>query len=380
MSHQKMNTAVEPLRDLLREVLGRLDTLESKVGITSVPSNSTTTSTTTGTTNTSHPLSSTSSHSVSKATVGGATVTSSTAANTNSLPSVGVPASVKAYDEMVLKTIQSFCALCNDELSTEFVPITNYIVQAFDGIRTMIVLASRSKPPVDEYKQPNDYIAFIQPHIQPTMVALQEIRSYQKMDRKYDIHMKAIYEFITCVSWVYMYNVPSPHIAPLPVPFVKECMSSATFWCNRIRKDHKDNAAYNQFCDTMKQFFMQLIEYISTYHLTGLTFHPKGISLAEAAIRYADEHNNVTIATTTTGSGITSTLTTGNINNTNTGGGGDMVEDGTTTTGSPKRTGPHPTLGSNVIVGGNVVGIIGELSKRTNADGTSAATGLKKVR
>jgi hypothetical protein len=51
-----------------------------------------------------------------------------------------------------------------------------------------------------------------------------------------------------------------------------------------------------------------------------------------------------------------------------------------TTTGSPKRTGPHPTLGSNVIVGGNVAGIIGELSKRKNADGTSAATGLKHVR
>ena len=56
------------------------------------------------------------------------------------------------------------------------------------------------------------------------------------------------------------------------------------------------------------------------------------------------------------------------------------TEGATTTTGSPKRTGPHPTLGSNVIVGGNVAGIIGELSKRTNADGTSAATGLKHVR
>ena len=267
--------------------------------------------------------------------------------------------------------------------------IADLILRAWDtGIRSMIVLASRSKPPLDEMKDPQLYTSLIQPHIQSTILAVQEVRAMKKMDRKYDIHMKAINELISCVSWVYMYNVPSPHQAPLPVPFLKECMSSSVFWLNRIRKDHKDNTSFLQFCDTMKPIFTGLIEYVQTYHTSGLSFHSKGISLAEAAIRYTDELNQMVTT------GAAAAADTGSTVAVDTVGNKDVVSTSTTmpstvttasktestsTTGSPKRTGPHPTLGSNVIVGGNVAGIIGELSNRKNADGTSAATGLKHV-
>ncbi len=165
-------------------------------------------------------------------------------------------------------------------------------------------------------------------------------------------------------------------------------MISSVFWLNRIRKDYKDEPAYLLFCDTMKPIFTGLIDYVNTYHSIGLTFNPKGISLAEAAIRYTDEINQDVSPAAADGAGVGAGAA-----GTGTTGGNLEVEPATTTaatvtaslneggtTSSPKRTGPHPTLGSNVIVGGNVAGIIGELGKRTNADGTSAATGLKHVR
>jgi hypothetical protein len=309
-----------------------------------------------------------------------------------------VPASVQAYDTYVQTCVVPFCTVCQEQIP-DLQVVAHYLLQAWDtGIRTMIVLASRSKPPLEEMKDPQHYVALIQPHIQSTITAVQEIRAMKKIDRKYDIHMKAIYELISSVSWVYLYNVPSPHLGSLPVPFLKECMSSTIFWLNRIRKDHKDNPSYIQFCDTMKPICTGLIEYVQTYHTTGLTFYPKGISLAEAAIRYTDETTSImtgesTSTAATAAAAIDTTTVTGNQDvgaiSTST---GTTTNEGVVTTtltatttttgssGSPKRTGPHPTLGSNVIVGGNVAGIIGELSKRTNADGTSAATGLKHVR
>ena len=288
---------------------------------------------------------------------------------------------------MLFRSVQTclvpFCTLCRETIP-DLQDTADLIFQAWNtGIRTMIVLAARSKPPVDEMKQPQEYVAVLQPHIQATVKAVQEIRNNKKIDRKYDIHMKAIYELISCVSWIYLYNVPSPYQGSLPVPFLQECMISSVFWLNRIRKDYKDNTSYLQFCDAMKPIFTGLMEYVKTYHTTGLTFNPKGISLAEAAIRYTDE----SIATTggdaeggsmETAGGISSVAGNKEVVPSS---GQPSLTDGSSMSGSsPKRTGPHPTLGSNVIVGGNVAGIIGELSKRTTADGTSAATGLKRVR
>ena len=301
-------------------------------------------------------------------------------------------ASVKAYDAYVQTCVVPFCTVCH-EVMPDLQSIADLILRAWEtGIRTMIVLASRSKPPIDEMKDPQQYVTLLQPHIAATIMAVQEIRAMNKIDRKYDIHMKAIYELISCVSWVYMYNVPSPHQGPLPVPFLQECMSSSVFWLNRIRKDHKDNTAYLQFCDAMKPIFTGLMEYVKTYHSTGLTFQPKGISLAEAAIRYTDEMNVTTAGATgdAMATADATMMSEANGNQTNVAASTSTIPSSTGTsttegstippTGSPKRTGPHPTLGSHVIVGGNAAGIMGELSKRKNADGSSAATGLKHVR
>jgi adenylyl cyclase-associated protein len=212
------------------------------------------------------------------------------------------------------------------------------LTQAFAGVRTVIVLASRAKAPTD------DLSVALTPHLTTTHQAVQQIRGL-KLKRDWDRHVKAVTEMLAGLSWV-LQKAPKQ----LPSSVTKESLGSAEFWTNRIRKDYKgpekEDSVQLAFCDGIKQVLTGLTAYIEEYHKTGLTFNPRGVSLAEAAIVLADEDEPRRISRLDPGK-------------------------------SPavKR---HPTLGTGT--GGNIAGIIGELSKRTSNDGTSAATGLKHVR
>lgn len=229
-----------------------------------------------------------------------------------------------------------FSAACDDIGMTT---TGKLVVQAWEGVRTVIVLASRSKPPTD------DIATALQPHLVATHDAVKQLRALV-LDRALDRHCKAVTEMLTALSWVLL-HAPQQ----LPAGFVKESLGSAEFWTNRIRKDFRNDPKQIAFCDTVRKVIIELTEYVQTHHTTGLTFNPRcGVSLAEAAIRLSDEPANLLAAAAAAEQATKSPVN--------------------------KR---HPTLG-NVVVGGNVAGIIGELSKRKNADGTSAATGLKHVR
>jgi adenylyl cyclase-associated protein len=247
----------------------------------------------------------------------------------NSFPVSGgqVPA-VKAYDAYVKGAVVPFSKTCDDLGMGD---MGQLVMKAVEGMRTVIVLASRSKLPTE------DLATALQPHLQATQEAVKQIRAL-KLDREWDRHHKAVCEMLGALSWVFM-SAPRT----LPAPFVKETASSTEFWSNRIRKDYKGKDDQQiAFCDELKKIITGLVEYIDEYHKTGLTFNPRGVSLAEAAIVLSDEP--VTQAPPM----------------------------------SPKQK-RHPTLG-NVVAGGNMAGIMGELSKRKSADGSSAATGLKHVR
>jgi hypothetical protein len=129
----------------------------------------------------------------------------------------------------------------------------------------------------------------------------------------------------------------------LPAGFVKECQGSVEFWTNRLRKDFKDDPKQIAFCNTIQAVLASLVEYVQTYHKTGLAFNPRGVSLAEAAIRLSDEPVQES----------------------------DIQK-------SPAGHKRHPVMG-NVVAAGNIAGLMGELAGRKSADGSSAATGLKHV-
>jgi hypothetical protein len=237
-----------------------------------------------------------------------------------------VPA-VKAYDAYLKSAVVPFAASCD---AIGMGSTGKLCLSAWEGIRAVVVLASRAKAPTE------DMSTALQPHLIATQHAVRQIREL-KLDRDLDRHFKAIYDMLGCLSWVY-FKPPQQ----LPTVFVKEAVSSAEFWTNRIRKDFKGkDEKHIVFCDGVKSVLVELVEYIENYHKTGLSFNPRGVSLAEAAIRLSDEPEQEVPMK------------------------------------SPVQK-RHPTLGA--VIGGNVAGLMDELNKRKSADGSSAATGLKHVR
>ena len=246
------------------------------------------------------------------------------------LPAAGEVPAVKAYDTYVKTAVVPFCQACDDLGGLK--NTADLVREAWEGVRTVIVLASRSKLPDGDVAQA------LSPHLASTQEALKSLRGL-RLDRDWDRHQKAIQEMVACLSWVLMRAPQS-----LPVPMIKEAVGSAEFWSNRIRKDYKGKDDKQiAFCDSLKKVITGLADYVEENHKTGLTFSPRGVSLAEASIRLSDE------APTAPAEGVLKSPT-------------------------QKR---HPTLGTT---GGNMAGLMGELNKRKTADGSSAATGLKKVR
>jgi hypothetical protein len=213
------------------------------------------------------------------------------------------------------------------------------VTAVFSGMQYVIVLASKSK-------QPDDMSELAQ-HLASITGPVSEVQK-MRLSRDFDNHQKAIMEMLGCVSWV---TCRAPD--QLPAPFVKECIGSSDFWSNRIRKDFKgkdDDVAKQQlaFCDNMKKLLQDLAAYIEEYHKTGLTFNPKGVSMAEAAIRMTD--NPLQDA---------------------------AVEANRKKDQQSKKK--NVDLG-NTVKGGNMLGLVSELANRRSEDGSTAATGLRKVR
>lgn len=242
----------------------------------------------------------------------------------------------KAFDKYLNTTVYKFSDACDD---LEMGDMGKHLVQTFSGMKYVVVLASKSKQPED--------MAELAQHLSPLTGPVGEIRKL-RLNRDFDNHQKAIMEMLTCVTWV---TCRAP--AQLPAPFVKECIGSSDFWSNRIRKEFKgkdDDAAKKQleFCETLKKTLQDLASYIEEYHKTGLEFNPKGVSVAEAAIRMSD----------------------------------NPLQDAAIEANRKKdkmANRKNESIG-NTVKGGNMLGLVSELANRRSNDGSSAATGLRKVR
>jgi len=300
-------TGLDPLKHLFEGILGRLEALESKVGVAAPSSGS---------------LSAGSSHGKSTPRPG-----------TKRLSVVHVSPgdaaeSVKAFDEYIKTSVMPLALTC-DELGG-MDDIGKHLLDAWDGIRGIIVLATKSKAPEEELS------TALAPHLVQTQDSIKAIQA-MKVDRDWDRHYKAISEMLPCNSWVLC---KSPKM--LPSNCAKDAIGAAEFWTNKIRKDFKDDEAQQDFCNNIKKSLVQLAAYIEKFHMTGLAWNPKGVSLAEAAVVMAEPPE-------------------------------DKVPK--SPIGSKRRA--SGMMGG--VVGGNLTGLVSELAAKRSADGSSAATGLRKV-
>lgn len=128
---------------------------------------------------------------------------------------------------------------------------------------------------------------------------------------------------------------------PTPANFVKDTIGASDFWANKIRKEYKGKAGdeaenHIKFCDGMKGLVNDLAGYLKEYHLSGLAWNPHGRDFSEAKVGE--------------------------------GSGGVGCQ--------PKAETKVPAAGG----GGSGAGaIFAELKQKQTGDGSSAATGLKKV-
>jgi adenylyl cyclase-associated protein len=238
---------------------------------------------------------------------------------------------VRAYDDYVEKAVKPLVQTCKD--LGEMDKVGERLAEAWAGVRGIVVLASRSRMPE------GDLPTELQPHLKPIQDALEAIRKL-RLDRKFDWHIKGVMEMATCLGWV-LIRPP----AQTPAAFCKEAIASCEFWTNKIRKEYKGKDDKQiAFCDAMKAVGNDLVEYITEYHRTGLTFNPKGMSLAEAALRLesiAEERDKPAL---------------------------DLAAM------SPRRR--HSSVSGGA---GGMSSLMAELEKKRTADGSSAATGLRKV-
>jgi len=323
-------SSLEPLQDLFEGILTRLEALELKTGC-SAPFSKTPT----------QRLSTPKQASV-RGTFGGGTPSkqpslrgSFSREGTPKQPSqrvIHVPKSEQAaesvveFDKWVLNTLIPFTDTCGNLGGLD--DIGTHISEAFDGLRGIIILGTKSKAPDEELS------TALQPHLAQTQDALKALHAV-KVKRDWDRHFKAVVEFTACLSWVLM-KAPQN----MPANVVKDCVGSTEYWTNKIRKEFKGDDKQVAFCVNMKKALTELAAYVEKYHKTGLSWNPKGVSLAEAAVVLAELPE----------------------------------EQDESFVKSPiiKRR-----LGSQV--GGNINGLMEELAKKRSGDGSSAATGLKKV-
>ena len=230
---------------------------------------------------------------------------------------------VVAFDDYIKSCVMPLALTC-DELGG-MKDIGKNLMDAWDGIRGIVVLATKSKSPGEDLQ------AALTPHLAQTQDSIKAIQA-TRVDRDWDRHYKAISEMLPCNSWVLMKG--------LPANCAKDALGAAEFWTNKIRKDFKDDEAQIDFCNMVKKTLNELATYIEKYHKTGLTWNPKGVSLAEAAVVLADP---------------------------------PAEENKELKSPIGKRRG----VGS--LVGGNMLGLVSELAAKRSADGSSAATGLRKV-
>lgn len=299
---------LDPLKELFETILVRLEALESKVGVATP-----------------------------KPKTGG----SLAAGSFHGAPSKGTKrlsvvhvspdqaaGSVVAFDDYIKTCVMPLALTC-DELGG-MQDIGKQLMDAWDGIRGIIVLATKSKAPGE------DLATALTPHLAQTQDSIKAVQAI-KPKRDFDRHYKAILEMLPSLSWV-MCKAPKM----LPANCAKDAIGAAEFWTNKIRKDFKDDEVQIDFCNNVKKTLSEMAAYIEEYHKTGLSWNPKGVSLAEAAVVLAEP-----------------------------------PEEKKEALKSP--IGKRRSVGVGSMVGGNMAGLVSELAAKRSADGSSAATGLRKV-
>lgn len=107
------------------------------------------------------------------------------------------------------------------------------------------------------------------------IIKLGDLKSKNKKDRDYWDHMAVLAESSAAVGWI---------VNTKPLPYVTGVEESTQFYGNRIIKTFKEKPEGGKHVEWVRAYmgiFPALKSYIKEFHMTGLTWNPKGLALAE---------------------------------------------------------------------------------------------------
>lgn len=249
-----------PLQDILNQILGRIEVIESKIQIGNNTSN-----------------------------------TGALSSTTND--DIADTKAVAAYDKHISTVLQTFIATIQSIPGLAESSLANDLKTAWAAIRTIVQVASQCKKPSS--------LTLLAPYLKPAQDSLSNIRKL-RLSRDFDYHLKAILEMTSCLGWVMIDSSSDP---PSPSLFIKTCIGSSDFWANKIRKANKgkdtaaDPVAKNNilFCDTLKAMIQDLVAYAKEYHMSGLAWNFNGRKLEDYKVTDVSSSGstNATAATST---------------------------------------------------------------------------------
>lgn len=246
---------VASLETILNQILGRIESIEKKIDVGSVPSSDT----------------------------GGS----------SSVDEIADSSAVVGYDKHVLTALQSFVAVVESIPGLAESSLVDDLKTCWAAIRSIVKAASRCK-------KPPSLPTALAPYLKPAQESVGRIQKL-RLSRDFDNHLKAVTEMTSCLGWVMIDATSDP---PSPSLFVKSCIGSSDFWANKIRKANKgkdDGPSKKniEFCDSLKALIQDLVVYTKEHHMSALAWNFNGGALEDYEATAASDDGASTAATTT---------------------------------------------------------------------------------
>ena len=174
---------------------------------------------------------------------------------------------IRAFDAYCRECLDPFVAACK-ALSPEASTCGEIVTKGWMGMRSFLVMASKCK-------KPSQWPAAVQGFLKPCQEAMQEA-SANVSRGDWECHQKTISEGLQCMSWLL--------VEPAPRDFIENFIGGQDFWANKIRVKYKKTEPKQiAYCDTFKKLITELMPYVKEYHMTGVTYNPKGVDVASYA-------------------------------------------------------------------------------------------------
>lgn len=136
--------------------------------------------------------------------------------------------------------------------------------EAWQEQRQVILMAASCKEPAQ---------AALMPKLAGATKSMKAVGALTKRN-EWEKFCKTAAEGVQALNWLV--------VKPAPRDFIQSYLDGAEYWANGIRKEFRTvDADKVAFCDLFKAILTGLLAYVKDHHLTGLTWNPKGVDVAD---------------------------------------------------------------------------------------------------